>query len=116
MKEDLCDRFGKASWQWHAGMMSCIAPKNFRFKYVICLIRESWFTATFSWAHLVLPSEDAARLLLEPRGYQMEREGAHSISGGFSAGRIGSIHSNGDRLELIAERYGSHHTICQVGW
>lgn len=56
-----------------------------------------------------------ARLLLELRGYQMEREGAHSISGGFSAGRIGSIHSNGDRLELIAERYGSHHTICQVG-
>lgn len=46
----------------------------------------------------------------------MESGRSHRISRVCSEGRLGSVPSYGDSLELIAERYGSHPTICQSGW
>lgn len=54
-------------------------------------------------------------LLLKLSGYQMESGRAHCIGGGYREGRLGSVPSYRDSLELIAKRYGSHPTICQPG-
>lgn len=106
---------------------------------VICFIWECWFTTTCS----LLPDKKTrphpplcrlpppgpqmmfssliAGMALPPApvntaGHQMESGSAHCISGQNSVGRLGSIPSHWDCLELIAERYGSYPTICQLGW